>query len=115
MKRPSAFYLVIVMKNSLAIILSPLLPFPWPHQTLLRQTGGNQDNDIHFRSGAPYYDVVAFGAKGDNSTLDTAAVLNAYTTACSGGGGIVFFPANHTFKFCMANVDELHGMDYFQV
>lgn len=113
MKQPSAFYPVIVMKT-LLVIVATLLASLSTHAHAFPQRDGSQDGDIHFGSGTPYYDVIAFGAKGDNSTLDTAAVLNAYTTACSGGGGIVFFPANHTFKFAWPTLMNCAGWIIFK-
>ncbi|NLE42862.1 MAG: hypothetical protein GX615_13690, partial [Lentisphaerae bacterium] len=40
-------------------------------------------------------DVMACGAAGDGSTLDTAAVNRAIETCASKGGGQVFFPPGH--------------------
>jgi hypothetical protein len=44
----------------------------------------------------PRYDVTQFGAKGDGSTDDTAAIQAAFTT-CWAKGGIVEFPGPHTY------------------
>jgi polygalacturonase len=38
------------------------------------------------------YDVKAFGAKGDGTTLDTPAINKAIETAAAAGGGTVYFP-----------------------
>jgi polygalacturonase len=38
------------------------------------------------------YDVRSLGAKGDGTTLDTAAIQKAFTDCGKGGGGIVRFP-----------------------
>jgi polygalacturonase len=43
--------------------------------------------------GARYYNVKAFGAAGDEKTIDTAAVNKAIDAASSAGGGTVHFPA----------------------
>lgn len=48
--------------------------------------------DIAFRSGAPWFDVSAFGAVGDGVTDDSAAVIAAIKAAYVKGGGTVFFP-----------------------
>src|SRR3989454_1853777 len=42
---------------------------------------------------APVYNVKAFGATGDNKTLDTSAINKAIDTAAAAGGGTVYFPA----------------------
>lgn len=42
---------------------------------------------------AIYYDVRAYGAKGDGATIDTAAVNAAIAAAADAGGGTVIFPA----------------------
>jgi hypothetical protein len=57
-------------------------------------------NDVYFKSGAPWYDVKAFGAKCDGVTDDTRAITSAYAQlandlAPNGGnssGGVVYFP-----------------------
>ncbi len=41
----------------------------------------------------PVYDVRAFGARGDGTTLDTAAIQGAIEACASAGGGVVLFPA----------------------
>jgi hypothetical protein len=56
--------------------------------------------DVYFKSGAPWYDVKAYGAKCDGVTDDTRAITSAYTQlvndlAANGGnssGGLVYFP-----------------------
>lgn len=44
-----------------------------------------------------YYNVMQYGAKGDGSTDDTAAIQAAINAAQTAGGGTVFFPAG-TYK-----------------
>src|SRR5947209_2566286 len=44
----------------------------------------------------PFFNVKSYGAKGDNSTDDTAAIQAAYTAAAV-NGGIIFFPTG-TYK-----------------
>jgi polygalacturonase len=39
------------------------------------------------------YDVKAFGAKGDGTTVDTPAINKAIETAAGAGGGVIRFPA----------------------
>jgi polygalacturonase len=39
------------------------------------------------------YDIKAFGAKGDGTTLDTKAINDAIDAAFAAGGGTVYFPA----------------------
>src|SRR3954468_18721697 len=39
------------------------------------------------------FDVRKFGAKGDGTTIDTAAINNAILAAAAAGGGTVLFPA----------------------
>ncbi len=45
-----------------------------------------------FAQASPVCDVRAAGAKGDGSTLDTAAVSSAIATCSKQGGGTVYFP-----------------------
>jgi len=54
--------------------------------------GGN----LQVKGGSPWYDVKAYGAKGDGTTDDGAAILDAYNAAPE--GGTVFFPAG-VYKF----------------
>jgi hypothetical protein len=55
------------------------------------------DAPAFFKSGAPWYDVQAFGAKGDCTTNDTAAILATANQALSdlagstGSGGVIYF------------------------
>lgn len=42
-----------------------------------------------------FYDVKAFGAKGDGKALDTTAINKAIAVAAAAGGGTVFFPAGN--------------------
>jgi hypothetical protein len=50
--------------------------------------------DVFFISGRPWFDVRAFGAKGDNSTDDTVAVQAAENAAAAAGfaGATVYWP-----------------------
>jgi polygalacturonase len=45
------------------------------------------------------YDVKAYGAKGDGTTLDTDAINNAIEAAAAKGGGTVHFPAGTYLSF----------------
>ena len=47
----------------------------------------------------PVYDVRAFGAKGDGTSLDTAAIQRAIDAAAASGGGIVRFPAGNYLSY----------------
>jgi hypothetical protein len=57
-------------------------------------------SDVYFKSGAPWYDVKAFGAKCDGVTDDTRAITSAYAKLASdlapnrgySSGGVVYFP-----------------------
>jgi hypothetical protein len=84
------------MKKAWIIIALTL----WPGMTLGQTTF---NNDALFKSGRPWFDVMAFGAKNDGSTDDTAAINLAITAACNTGqGGVIFFPAATTAgKFYM--------------
>lgn len=62
------------------------------------------DAAAYFGSGAPWYDVKAFGAKGDGVTDDTAAITAAYAQLAAdlahGGGGTIYFPhSSGPYKF----------------
>jgi polygalacturonase len=46
-----------------------------------------------------FYDVKAFGAKGDGITLDTKAINDAIDTASAAGGGTVYFSAGVYLSF----------------
>lgn len=61
---------------------------------------GTFTGDLYAKSGRPWYDVMAFGAKNDNSTDDTAAINAAMTAACatSPPGGTIFFPRGTGYK-----------------
>ncbi|HEV2419185.1 MAG TPA: glycosyl hydrolase family 28-related protein [Terriglobia bacterium] len=49
--------------------------------------------------GGQVFNVMAYGAKGDGVTDDTAAIQNTVNTACSGTTyGTVYFPATKTFS-----------------
>src|SRR5579864_5547214 len=47
----------------------------------------------------PLYDVRAFGAKGDGTSLDTAAIQRAIDAAAAAGGGTVEFPAGNYLSY----------------
>jgi polygalacturonase len=47
------------------------------------------------------YDVRSYGATGNGSTLDTAAVQRAIDGAAKDGGGIVHFPAGSYLSFSL--------------
>ena len=44
------------------------------------------------------FNVLDFGAVGDNVNDDTTAIQNAIDTAFTAGGGVVYLPADKTFK-----------------
>lgn len=61
-------------------------------------------------SGGQIYNVKAYGATGNGSTDDTAAINAAVAQACYEGGGIVYFPAG-TYKFSSTVTDSACEMD----
>jgi polygalacturonase len=50
---------------------------------------------VQERNPAIVYDVRAFGAQGDGTTLDTPAINRAIEAAAASGGGSVYFPAGN--------------------
>ncbi|HWB86278.1 MAG TPA: glycoside hydrolase family 28 protein [Bryobacteraceae bacterium] len=50
-------------------------------------------------NGGGYFDVKAFGAKGDGKTLDTDAINKAIEAAAAAGGGTVRFPAGDYLSY----------------
>ena len=60
---------------------------------LFRLSHGASAQSGALASGRDVYDVTAFGARGDGTTLDTAAINQAITAAAAAGGGTVTFPA----------------------
>jgi len=51
-------------------------------------------------TGSPgFYDVTAFGARGDGKTLDTVAINQAIAAAAAAGGGTVRFPAGNYLSY----------------
>lgn len=51
----------------------------------------------NFASMGPRYDVTQFGAVGNGTTDDTAAIQAAFTACYDGGGGTVELPGAHTY------------------
>jgi hypothetical protein len=49
-------------------------------------------NGTASQQGHPFFDVTAYGAKGNGITDDTTAILNAYAAARAAVGGTVLFP-----------------------
>src|ERR1017187_9994702 len=70
---------------------------PRPRREFLRQAGaaltGVALSQAAVAADADSLDVKAFGATGDGTTLDTAAVNEAIDAAAAAGGGTVRFPA----------------------
>ncbi len=60
---------------------------------LLGLTGRASAQSATAISGGAVYDVTAFGARGDGTTLDTVAINQAIAAAAAAGGGTVNFPA----------------------
>lgn len=55
--------------------------------------------DFFFNTGRPWADVRAFGATGNGSTDDTAAIVSAVTQVSSLGTGTVYFPPGNYCSF----------------
>ena len=61
--------------------------------TLLPAQSGARKGSAAMPGRAVYYDVRAYGAKGDGATIDTPAVNATIAAAADAGGGTVIFPA----------------------
>jgi len=61
--------------------------------SLLAVGTARADAASHHASAGPNFDVRAFGARGDNQTVDTPAINRAIDAASATGGGLVQFPA----------------------
>ena len=46
-----------------------------------------------------FYNVRAFGAKGDSTAIETDAINRAIAAAAAAGGGTVYFPAGNYLSF----------------
>jgi hypothetical protein len=46
----------------------------------------------------PTFDVLDFGAKGDNTTDDSSAIAAAFKACNAAGGGTVLFRSGHVFR-----------------
>ena len=71
------------------------------------------DDDIQIKGGRPWFDVRAFGATGDGTTNDTAA-LQAALDAAEANGGRVYFPRG-TYKMTQqrATYQATKGVEIF--
>ncbi len=68
-------------------------------------------NNTFFHSGSPWYDVRAYGAAGDGSTDDTAAIQAAIDAAVS--GGIIYFPlGSYAIKTAGGFTGSVNGLRF---
>jgi polygalacturonase len=67
--------------------------------SLLTASGAAQGAVEKRASARENFNVVAFGARGDGNTLDTAAINRAIEAAATKGGGVVQFPAGSYLAF----------------
>lgn len=65
--------------------------------------------DLLAKSGRPWYDVMALGAKNDNVTDDTAAIQAAVTAACATTykGGTIYFPPGAGYRSANTGVSPI--------
>ena len=61
--------------------------------------------------GSKIFNVFSFGAAGDGTRNDTAAVQAALDAAAKAGGGVAWLPANGTFMFGAGVAAFGHGYD----
>lgn len=73
---------------------------------MITETGSTtMQTPTYFGGGAPWWDVKAFGAKGDGVTDDTIAINSAIAAAAGATGGVVYFPPGS--YFCNTNTTSL--------
>jgi hypothetical protein len=70
------------------------------------------DNNIYVKGPSPWFDVKAYGAKGDGSTDDTTAIQSAINAVGWNGGTVFFPPGSYYIKSSLSSTASnlvLHG------
>lgn len=71
---------------------------------------GDREFNLHLAGALSTYSVTSYGAKGDGSTDDTAAIQAAINAAYAAGGGVVYLPVPDEYYLLESNLDIPAGV-----